>query len=177
MPMRGLHEFVSRPPAYTRLLQMCRGGRPTTHADPAFPAASCSEAESQAATLDTPPPTFLVVPALEFVGASSPDDPRIRDLLQEASNKRRAADLVVAGALQAFHAACFPEGHRQTNLDRWTKLPLDATPYEVKTNQTTRCSVPVVVLLSSGAFAKTAHHRCVIELQHTFSVTAFLFHR
>lgn len=132
MPMRGLHEVVSRPPVYVRLLEMCRGGRPPTHAAPAFPAASCSGADTEAATLDTRPPTFLVVPALEFVGASSPDDPRIRALLQEAGNKRKAADLVVAGDLQAFHAACFPEGHRQTNLDRWTTLPVDATPYEVK---------------------------------------------
>lgn len=148
MPMRGLHEVASRPPAYARLLAMCRGGRPTTHADHAFRAASCSGADTEAVTLDTPPPTFLVVPALEFVDASSPDDPRIRALLQEAGNKGRAADLVVVGALQAFHAACFPEGHRQTNLDRWTTLPADATPYEVKRSKT-RCFAPMVVLSSS----------------------------
>ncbi|CAM9624252.1 unnamed protein product [Ectocarpus sp. 12 AP-2014] len=131
MPMRGLHEVVSRPPVYAQLLEMCRGEMSPTHAAPAFPAASCAGADTEATTLDARPPTFLVVPALEFVGASSPDDPRIRALLQEAGNKREAADLVVAGDLQAFHAACFPEGHRQTNLDRWTTLPVEAAPYEV----------------------------------------------
>eukprot|EP00752_Nemacystus_decipiens_P007182 g6431.t1 len=33
---------------------------------------------------------------------------------------------------QAFHARCFPEGHRQTNLDLWAGLEADAVAYEVK---------------------------------------------
>lgn len=121
--MPGLHEVVSSPLAYRRLLQLCRGGN-----SPAEPDAGCK----QAATTDTPP-TFVVVPALEFVGASWPDDPRIHAILQETDNlKRKAADLIVSGQLQAFHAGCFPEGHRQTNLDRWTGLEAAAVPYKVK---------------------------------------------
>lgn len=121
--MAGLHEVVSSPPAYERLLQLCRGGGSPSESD-----AGCV----QTATTDAPP-TFVVVPALEFVGASSPDDPRIHAILQETGNiKRKAAHLVVNGEVQAFHAGCFPEGHRQTNLDRWAGLDADAAPYNVK---------------------------------------------
>lgn len=117
--MAGLHEVVSSPTAYDRLLQLCRGGNSPSESD-----AGCEQAA---------PPTFVVVPALEFVGASSPDDPRIQAILRETDNiKRKAADLILSGEVQAFHSGCFPEGHRQTNLDRWVGLDADATPYNVK---------------------------------------------
>lgn len=121
--MAGLHEVVSSPPAYEQLLQLCRGGTSPSEPD---------AGGNQTATADAPP-TFMVVPALEFVGASSPEDPRIHDILRETDDvKRKAADLVVSGEMQAFHAGCFPEGHRQTNLNRWAGLEADAAPYEVK---------------------------------------------
>lgn len=123
MPMAGLHEVVSSPPAYKRLLQLCRGGNSPTGPD----------GENTGAAIADTPPTFVVVPALEFVGATSPDDSRIHALLEETDNtKHKAADLIASGEVQAFHAGCFPEGHRQTNLDRWTALDADAAPYEVK---------------------------------------------
>lgn len=121
--MAGLHEVVTSPPAYERLLQLCRGGNsPPEH-----------DAEHKHAVTTNTPPTFVVVPALEVAGGSSPDDPRIRTLLNATDDiKRKAAELVLSGAVQGFHAGCFPEGHRQTNLDRWAGLEADAVPYKVK---------------------------------------------
>lgn len=127
MPMRGLHEVLSSPPTYNGLRQLCQGGTLPAESDTAF-----AGREEQTAQVDTPP-TFVVIPALEFVGASSPDDPRIQALLEERNDsKRKAADRLVNGELQAFHAGCFPEGHRQTNLELWAALPADAAPYQIE---------------------------------------------
>ncbi|CAM9740232.1 unnamed protein product, partial [Hapterophycus canaliculatus] len=130
MPMPDLHETVTSPAAYTQLLQLCRGGGSPTKSNTTFPAGFPTKNKDQA-TSETLP-AFVVIPALEFVGATSPDDVRIQALLQARDGSRqRAADLVVEGALQAFHAGCFPAGHRQTNLALWAALPPDAPPYEV----------------------------------------------
>lgn len=131
MPMRDLHKVISSPMTYTRLLQLCRGGEPPGKPDLRF-AKGLDTADEQLTTTSMPP-TFVVIPALEFVGAISPDDPRIQTLLQaKDDSKQMASDLVESGALRAFHAGHFPEGHRQTNLARWVALPADAAPYEVK---------------------------------------------
>lgn len=116
MPMRNLHEIMTSPPAHDQLLAMCQGANETT-------------AEAKAAAK----PTLVVVPALEFVGASSPDDTRIRSLLDEAiGNKRAAAQLVRKGEMRAFHAKMFPAGHGPSDLDLWCALSADAPPYEVE---------------------------------------------
>ncbi len=128
MPMRGLHEVLISPLAYERLHRLCQGG-----ASPPESGATVANGDQRAAAKAAAPPTFVVVPALEFVGANSPEDPRIQTLLEERDDiKQKAADLVMSGDLQAFHAGCFPEGHRQTNLDLWAALPADAAPYQVK---------------------------------------------
>lgn len=134
MPMRGLHEVVSSPTTYNRLFHLCRGSELPCKPDLSFKNDSDTVVDEQRTTTTTGmPPTFVVVPALEFAGAISPDDPRIQNLLEARDDsKRRASDLVARGALRAFHAGNFPEGHRQTNLDRWAALAADATPYEVK---------------------------------------------
>lgn len=130
MPMPGLHEIVTAPAAYTELLLMCQGAGSPTKSNAEFVAKSPTRNKDHAAA--ETPPAFVVVPALEFVGATSPEDPRIQALLQGTDGSRqRAAGLVVDGALQAFHSGCFPEGHRQTNLALWAALPPDAAPYEV----------------------------------------------
>ncbi|CAM9916290.1 unnamed protein product [Scytosiphon promiscuus] len=118
MPMPGLHEIVTSPAVYTQLLELCRGAGP-------------GPMNNEQSTTDTPP-AFVVIPALEYVGATSPDDARIQALLQVTNGCReRAVDLVADGVLQAFHTGCFPEGHRQTNLALWAALPSDAPPYDV----------------------------------------------
>ncbi len=127
MPMRGLHEVLSSPLAYERLHRLCRGGAPLPESG-----ATLADGDQQAVK-PASPPTFVVVPALEYTGASSPDDPRIQALLEERDDiKQKAVDLVVSGDLQAFHVGCFPEGHRQTNLDLWASLPAEAAPYQVQ---------------------------------------------
>lgn len=131
MPMRDLHQVISSPKTYTRLLQLCRGGE--LLGEPRISFVKGSDAAHERLTTASKPPTFVAIPALEFVGAISPDDPRIEVLLQARDDSKRwASDLVASGALRAFHAENFPEGHRQTNLDRWATLPADAAPYEVK---------------------------------------------
>lgn len=122
MPMRGLHDVISSPLAYDRLLEMCRGGQRTP--------ATLAQAPTTGEEAATGTPTFVVIPALEFVGAYSSDDPRIHALL-DAGDKQMAADLVISGDVRAFHAEVFPAGHGQSNLDRWCSLPADAPPYEV----------------------------------------------
>lgn len=130
MPMLGLHEIVTSPAAYTQLLQLCRGAGSPTNPNATLAVGSSPKSKDQAAP--ETPPVFVVLPALEFVGATSPDDVRIQALLQARDGSRqRAADLIVGGVLQAFHAGCFPEGHRQTNLALWATLPPGAAPYEV----------------------------------------------
>lgn len=123
MPMRNLHEVMISPTAHDQLLAVCQGANGSSTAA----ASTEAIAEATAAT-----PTLIVLPALEFVGASSPNDPRIHALLDEGRDKHAAAQLVLKGDMRAFHAAAFPAGHRPSDLDLWCSLSADAPLYEVK---------------------------------------------
>ncbi|CAM9139538.1 unnamed protein product, partial [Discosporangium mesarthrocarpum] len=131
IPSPGLHERMSSPAMYSWLLKTCcpRACSGTG----VSPDPSPGPAPALGAPL-TSPPCFLVIPALEVTGATSPDDPRILSLLRLGAMRKdtgaalwrdAAADAsagISRGWLQGFHAQHYPAGHGPTDLGRWCYL-------------------------------------------------------